>query len=222
MFFVVPQGIAELPGGSVGVMAFGLMFFLLLLLAGLSSSISLVEGLAASLIDKFKISRPKAIALFCSFGALGSVMFTLPMIVNPNLANDGTLGLTLVDLVDHWAFSYGLLIVGLLECLLVGWAFGAHKLRKHVNATSVFKLGAWYDWLIKAVIPALIIFVLVMGIRKEFTDGLYGMDFKENYADAFQWMAGSPMVILGMWIVVTVGMSLIFTTKGNYEKGDKS
>ena len=222
MFFVVPQGIAELPGGTAAVTGFGLMFFLLLLLAGLSSSISLVEGLASSLIDKYTIPRSKAIAIFCSLGALGSVMFTLPMIVNPNLANDGTLGLTLVDLVDHWAFSYGLLIVGLLECLLVGWAFGAHKLRNHVNRGSVFKLGGWYDWFIKILIPGLILFVLIYGIRREFTEGLYGMDYAENYADAFQWMASSPMVILGVWIAVTVGLSLVFTNLGNYKKGGRS
>ena len=218
MFFVVPTGIAQLPGGTGMVTAFGLMFFLLLLFAGLSSSVSLVEGLAASLIDKFRISRKKAITIFCIFGALGSCMFTLPQIVNPGLENDGTLGLTLVDLVDHWAFSYGLLIVGLLECLLVGWAFGAHKLRKHVNATSKWTLGGWYDWLIKLVIPALIVWVLFHAVKGEINSGLYGTSFADNFSDAFSWMAGSPAVILGVWVVVTVGMALVFTNAGNYKE----
>ncbi|MDX1632950.1 MAG: sodium-dependent transporter, partial [Thermoanaerobaculia bacterium] len=54
MFFVVPDGIGAMPGG---VRIFGFLFFLLLLMAGLSSSISLVEALSSAVIDKFRWSR---------------------------------------------------------------------------------------------------------------------------------------------------------------------
>ena len=53
-FFVIPEGIAAMP---VGVVAFGVLFFLLMLLAGLSSSISLIEGINCAMIDKFGWSR---------------------------------------------------------------------------------------------------------------------------------------------------------------------
>lgn len=216
MFFIVPKGIGQLPGGEPWVIAFGLMFFLLLLLAGLSSSVSLVEGLASSLIDKFRVSRAKALTVFCVFGFVGSAVFTLPQVVNPGLENDGTMGLTLLDLTDHWAFSYGLLIVGLLECLLLGWAFGVSRLRRHINATSRWHLGAWYDALIKFVIPALILFVLVWAVRAEFRDGLYGLSYADNFTSGFRWMAQSPLFILGFWLLVTVGLAAGFTLKGSY------
>lgn len=217
MFFIVPQGISEMPGGDPAVIGFGLMFFLLLLLAGLSSSVSLVEALASALIDKFKMSRTKAITIFCIFGAIGSSLFTLPHIVNPGLENDGTLGLTLVDLVDHWAFSYGLLIVGLLECLLIGWIFGVKRLRESINAHSRWKLGTGYDVLIRFVIPALILFVLGWSVMVEFRDGLYGSSYGPNFADAFRWMVSSPLVVLFSWLGITVGLAWVFTTRGNYE-----
>lgn len=215
MFFIVPTGIGQLPGGDPGVIGFGLMFFLLLLLAGLSSSVSLVEGLASSLIDKFNVSRARALTIFCIFGFIGSALFTLPQIVNPGLENDGTLGLTLLDLTDHWAFSYGLLIVGLLECLLVGWALGTTTLRDHINLTSKWKLGVWYDGLIKFVIPLLLILVLVWAVKDE-VGGLYGMDYAPNYTDAFSWMARSPIAVLAVWIAITVGMAGWFTSRGSY------
>jgi NSS family neurotransmitter:Na+ symporter len=224
MFFIVPAGIGQMPGGDPAVIAFGLLFFLLLLMAGLSSSVSLVEGLASALIDKFKISRGRAITIFCLLGAMGSMLFALPQVVNPGLENNGTLGLTLLDLVDHWAFSYGLLIVGLLECLLVGWAFGAGRLRKHINSTSRFTLGPWYDILIKFVIPGLLIWVLGYAIRNEFS-GLYGTDFSANFADGWKWLAGSPLAVLLSWIVVTVGLAAVFTLGGRYastgERGEE-
>jgi NSS family neurotransmitter:Na+ symporter len=216
MFFIVPTGIAQIPGGDPAVMAFGLLFFLLLLLAGLSSSVSLVEGLACALIDKFHIRRGRAITVFCIFGALGSSLFALPHIVNPGLENDGTLGLTLLDLVDHWAFSYGLLIVGLLECLLIGWVFGVNRIRDDINAHSRWRLGVWYDALIRYVIPVLILFVLGWSLVHEFKDGLYGLSFAPNFSEAFRWMAGSPWVVLFGWLAITVSVAAIFTRKGGY------
>ena len=221
MFFIVPQGISQMPGGDLGVIGFGLLFFLLLLLAGLSSSVSLVEGLAAALIDKFQIARSRAITIFCAFGFLGSIMFTLPHIVNPGLENDGTLGLTLVDLMDHWAFSYGLLIVGLLECLLIGWIFGIKKLRMNINATSRWTLGVWYDGLIRFVIPILIFLVLAWGVKNEFQNGLYGLSYGPNFAEAWKWMAGSPWVILFLWLAVTVILAFVFTRRGSYESDER-
>jgi NSS family neurotransmitter:Na+ symporter len=220
MFFIVPQGISQMPGGDPAVVGFGLMFFLLLLLAGLSSSVSLVEALASALIDKFKISRTRAITIFCIFGAVGSSFFTLPHIVNPGLEDDGTLGLTLLDLVDHWAFSYGLLIVGLLECLLIGWVFGAKRLRGSINEHSRWRLRSGYDVLIRFVIPALILFVLGWSVMVEFRDGLYGTAYAPNFTDAFRWMASSPMVVLFSWLGITIVMAWVFTTRGSYEPDD--
>jgi NSS family neurotransmitter:Na+ symporter len=220
MFFIVPQGISQMPGGDPAVMGFGLMFFLLLLLAGLSSSVSLVEGLACALIDKFHISRGRAITVFCVLGALGSCLFTLPQIVNPGLENDGTLGLTLLDLTDHWAFSYGLLIVGLLECLLLGWAFKLGKIRDDVNAHSRLPLLPMYDWFIRIVIPALIVFVLGWGVVQEFKNGLYGTAYAPNFTEGWKWMAGSPWVILFLWLAVTVGLAALFTSKGSYRSDE--
>jgi len=221
MFFIVPQGISQLPGGDPAVMAFGLLFFLLLLLAGLSSSVSLVEGLASALIDKFRISRARAITVFCIVGAVGSCLFALPQVVNPGLEDDGTLGLTLLDLVDHWAFSYGLLIVGLIECLLLGWTWSVRRIREDVNAYSRWTIRSGYDTLIRYVIPALILFVLVWSVGQEVKNGLYGTAYAPNFSDAWKWLAGSPWVVLFLWLGITVGLAAVFTSRGAYRSIDQ-
>lgn len=175
-FFVIPEGIARMPGGPLLVSAFGVLFFVLLLLAGVTSSVSLVEGLASALIDKFSSSRGALVRIFAAVGCLGSVAFALPLIVDPSLASNGTLGLTLIDLVDHWAFGYGLLIGGLMECILVGWVFGAKRLREHINIHAKIKLPALFDLLIKWVIPAVLLFIIGSSAWQELK-GLYGHDF---------------------------------------------
>lgn len=213
-FFTVPQGIAGLPGGPMMVTVFGVLFFVLLLFAGLSSSVSMVESLTSSLVDKFRISRSRAIVAVCLGGALGSTVFALPQVVDPALVDNGTLGLTLLDLTDHWAFSYGLLIVGLSECLLLGWLFGVRRIRESVNATSVWRLGPWFDVLIRFVIPVAILVILVTSAWRELSGRIYGSSYIENFSPPWPWLAFLPNAIPLLWLAGSGALAFFLTHKG--------
>ncbi len=218
MFFIIPKGIGQLPGGTGPVTTFGVMFFLLLLLAGLTSSVSLVEALVAAMRDKFGWRRLKTIAVVGAIGFLGSAAFALPQVVNPGLENDGTMGLTLLDMVDHWAFSHGLLIIGLFECIFVGWVLGADRIREHLNGNSSVRLGTWFNALIKFVIPILLVFILGYSVRNEITGGLYGTGFSSNYGAGYGFMRFFPFMILGFWFISSTVVSIILTRAGGYAK----
>jgi NSS family neurotransmitter:Na+ symporter len=212
-FFIIPRGIGELPAGEA---LFGVLFFTLLLLAGLTSSVSLVETIVSSMKDNFRWSRKKTVAIAAALGFIGSACFALPHVVNPGLENDGTMGLTLLDLVDHWVFSYGLLFVGFCQCILVGWVLGAHKIREFVNGNSRMRLGIWFDVLIKFAIPGALLYVLIYGIVGEFQNGLYGMDYGENYSTPYGWMRNAPIVVFVLWFLgCTVG-GILLTKKGEF------
>jgi neurotransmitter:Na+ symporter, NSS family len=204
MFFVIPQGIAAMPRA---VVVFGLIFFLLLLMAGLSSSISLIEGLCCAMIDKFGWPRRQTLAVACLVGVAGSALFALPVVVDSRLAGDGTLGFSLVDLIDHWAFSHGLLIVGLVECLILGWKLPVARLRAHLNRASRFRLPAAFDWLIKLVIPAALAVILGTSIYSKLRGGIYGHDL------AFDHLRGLPVAAFVAWLVGSLGVALLFTLK---------
>ncbi|RMH69642.1 MAG: hypothetical protein D6675_12125 [Gemmatimonadetes bacterium] len=213
MFFVVPQGIAEFPG--ISMIIFGLMFFFLLFIAGLTSSISLVEALISAVIDKFNVPRRQVLIPAVILGSLGSILFALPMVVDSGLNSDGTLGLTLLDLTDHWAFSYGLMIMGLIECVLIGWVFGAENIREHLNANSPIQIHWTFNWLIKLVIPGIILFVLGFSIWGEYQNGLYGHDFVvENLAVA---NILHVLVFLGWLIIPIVGAAVLTSLKAGKE-----
>ena len=205
IFFVVPHGIAEMPGG---VVAFGVLFFLLLLMAGLTSSISLVEGLNSALIDKFGWPRKKTLLVSGLIGLAGSSMFALPIIMDPDLTWNGTVGLTLIDLVDHWAFSYGLLIVGLVECLLIGWMLPIEKLRQQLNRHSRFHLPRAFNWLIKVVIPLALLVVLATSSFQEVTSGIYGFHERRPAEERLL-----PFLALGFWFVATSVFAVWLTLK---------
>ena len=211
MFFIVPKGIATLPAGA---QVFAIGFFFLLLIAGLTSSISLLEAVVSAAHDKFKAKRMKTLLICSVFGFAGSVCFAIPKVIDNGLVQGGTLGLTLLDLVDHWAFTYGLLIVGLLECIVIGWVMGSEKIKDFVNLNSRIKLGAWFDILLRFVVPGLILFVLVWVISQE--DGIYGHKAVSGISDTSKWLSYLPLSALLIWaIATTVGAYLLSKAKGH-------
>lgn len=209
-FFIAPEGIGQLPGGPPVVTSFGVLFFLLLLLAGLSSSVSMVEALVAALREKFDLHRGATTTAICTAGILGSWVFALPHVVDPQLHGHGTLGMTLFDLIDHWAFDYGLLLVGLSQALLLARHRRIERLRRSLDARSPRKLGPAFDILVGRVIPVLLTALLVWSLVAEVRAGLYGAD--ATFADGWSRLATvAPGAALLLWLTVPTGLAILLT-----------
>ena len=109
----------------------GVLFFLSLFTIGVDSAFFLTHGgVVAPLADKFGWNHKKLTLGICIIGFLVGLLYCTQA------------GLYWLDIIDRAVSFYGLLITGLLACLVVGWVFGARKLREHINATSDFKVGA--------------------------------------------------------------------------------
>jgi len=216
--YVVPVGIANFPALQT---MFAVMFFFLLLIAGLSSSISIIESPVAAISDKFGWSRKRSLLTVAGFGAAGSVLFALPIMLKQGGTPKQSIGLSLLELFDHWAFGYSLLVVGLVEAIAIGWGYGIKKLRTQINENARFKLGPWFDVLIKFVIPILIVTVLVLNVIKELgvtisAIGLNKAGFYKGDAGTYDGYSWLPMAIFFIWLVVTVVGAYFLTVKGSY------
>jgi NSS family neurotransmitter:Na+ symporter len=162
-FVVYPEAINQLPGGN---RIFGALFFLVLIVAGLSSAISLTEAFTCSICDKFNISRKKATSIICSIGALGSIVFCTRA------------GLLILDIFDHFINNYALVIGGILECMLIGWVLKSGVIRKHVNEVGTVKLWPIWDIAIRFVTPAMLAIILVGALFNEFSSRYEGYSVK--------------------------------------------
>ncbi|MGE4489746.1 MAG: sodium-dependent transporter [Kiritimatiellales bacterium] len=143
-FVVYPEAIRQLPVGSA---LFGILFFLVLLVAGLSSGISLIEAFTCALIDKFNCSRRKTVTVVCLLGFAGSLVFTTRA------------GLLVLDILDHFVTNYGLIAGGILECLLVGWLLKARTARDYVNGLGGLRLSPIWDLCVCWLTPAILLVI---------------------------------------------------------------
>ncbi|HWP24313.1 MAG TPA: sodium-dependent transporter [Candidatus Binatia bacterium] len=145
-FVAYPQAIALLPSFPE---LFGALFFLTLTVAGIASSISILEAFNAAVTDKFQIPRQTTVTMLSGLGFLTGIVFTTRN------------GLAWLDIVDHFLSHYGLFLACILQCVLVGWIAPIADLRDHVDRVSSVKIGRIFDFSIKYLIPGVLMVLLL-------------------------------------------------------------
>lgn len=187
VFTVYPVALMELPFGNW----LGVLFFSSLLMLGINSGFSIVEAIITGLNDAWERVPHSMVALIvCIFGAAVSVLFCMKS------------GLMWLDIVDHFVSgSFGLPLVGFMECLAVGLFFNIDEFRELVNERSELQIGDWWNVLIQVVIPALLLFLLASALLRE-AGGTYGNYQKvlpgaTTYAG---WYYFGTLLFLAFWI----------------------
>lgn len=174
--------------GGIGKL-FGVLFFICLVFAGITSSISLVEASSSAFIDKTGANRKKVVSLVCLVGYSISIIYTTGA------------GLYFLDIIDNFVNSYGIVSIGLLEAIAVGWFFGASKIREHTNPMSYFSVGKWWNVMIKFVTPAILTFMIISNVINEISKPYGG--YSQKALLAFGWSA----------VIIGIGLSLIISQR---------
>ncbi len=181
-FVTYPKAISLMPALAN---LFGIVFFSSLVIAGLSSAISLVEAFTSAVVDKFHYKRKTVVSVICVTGFLASIIFTAKS------------GLFWVDIVDHFITHYGLVIVGIIECVLIGWIWKADRLREHINHVSDKKLLPFWDICVRFITPIVLIILLIYDLFTEVS---------APYGD-YPWLA---IILIGRdWLIVTMIISFL-------------
>jgi NSS family neurotransmitter:Na+ symporter len=179
-FVAYPLLINEL--GSVGSII-GMIFFLMLLTLGIDSAFAMVEAAVSGITDKWEFPKGRVVVAFCVIG----FVLGLPLATGA--------GMHWIDIVDHWMGDVGLVTVALLQCLTVGWMFDVKKLWKYVNSVSEFRVGKWWIWFIRYLIPLCLIATLFFWFKSELT-----APFTSNYATPYPtwtlWVGGWGLLIV--------------------------
>ena len=160
LFITLPAVFSEMPMGIV----FGSLFFLLVLFAALTSSISLLEASVSFVVDKFNMNRKTAAAM------MGSLVFIvgLPSSMGMGALSHITLirDMNIMDSIDFFASNLLLPIGGFFLCIFLGWVWGIENAIKEATneGTLSFKLAGVWSFLIKFVAPIAILVVFIQGL----------------------------------------------------------
>jgi len=160
-FKVFPLIFSEMPGGQI----FGSLFFALLCVAAITSTISLLEVPVAYLIDERNWSRNKA--------ALLTGLITFLIGIPAALSTGGMEFFTKINFLGLFAIIFGnisLAIGALFICIFVAYIWGVKKAVKEIHSGNPrFNLRPLWAFSVKYLSPAAIIIILITLIKKIIT-----------------------------------------------------
>jgi len=156
MFVTLPAVFASMPMGII----FCIVFFLLVIFAALTSSISMLEVAISYFVDEKQKSRIPTTLLIGLFIFILGIPASLSMGAWKDLSLIGNLNF--FDLYDKLTSNILLPTGGFLLCIFVGWVLKAEEAVKEIESSGVqFKLAGLWCFLIKYVVPAAIFIVLI-------------------------------------------------------------
>jgi NSS family neurotransmitter:Na+ symporter len=163
VFIVLPGIFQKLPFGNI----FALIFFVLLGVAALTSTISVLEVIVAFLVEELKMTRRKAtIAATLTVSVLGVVtVWSLG-----GLGNFTILDKNIFSLLEYLTANIMLPLGGLFIVLFIGWFFSPQRTRKELTNDGELKAGyiPLYMFIVKFVAPVAIamVFLYSLGLFK--------------------------------------------------------
>ena len=159
MFITLPKVFNDMTLGGV----IGAVFFLLVLFAALTSSISLMETNVSILRDKFGWSRKKSTLIITVYVLiLGSIV---SLGFGP-LSFIKIIGLGLLDFFDFLSNSVLMPIVAILTCICVGHFVGGKVISDEVELNAPFKMKKFYTIMLKWIAPVFLVLVLAFAVSE--------------------------------------------------------
>ncbi|MEG0620600.1 MAG: sodium-dependent transporter [Raoultibacter sp.] len=164
MFIILPQVFQNM--GAIAPI-FGCIFFLLVLFAALTSSISLVETCVSIVQDGAGWSRKRALL------TVTGVLVVCGIVVNMGYSSLSFIeplgeGTSILDLFDFLSNSVMMPIAALMTCIFVGWILKPKILADEVKQSSPFKLERAWAIMVKYVAPVLVVVILVAYTAQQF------------------------------------------------------
>ena len=159
VFMALPNVFPQMPGGYI----FGVLFFTLLAVAALTSTISLLEVVVAYLVDTHKVERKKA-------AILSAVVITLIGMVaslsNGVLDHIKIFGDNIFDFIDHTTANYFLTFAALISVIFLAWNLDKRVVEKQLTNNGTVKanyMGIFF-FLVKFVAPIGIVLVFLFQV----------------------------------------------------------
>ncbi len=177
---------------------FGFIWFMLLFLAGITSSVSLAQPAIAFLEDEFNINRTKAVKIF------GVVTFFLcqPVIF--------LLGKGVVNELDFWGGTFSLVLFATIETVLFAWVFGMDKAWEEIHHGADMRVPRIYRFIIKYVTPLFLFAILGFWFYQE---GLPTILMENVPAENKPFVLGTRIFILIIFVALAILVKIAWSKR---------
>ena len=177
---------------------FGAVWFLLLFVAGITSSVSLAQPAIAFLEDEFDLNREKAVKIF------GVVAF---ICCQPAIF---LLGKGVVNELDFWGGTFCLVLFATVETILFTWVFGMDKAWDEMHHGSDLAIPKIYRFIMKYVTPFFLITILVSWFVK---DGIPVILMRNVSAADKPFVLGTRLFLIFLFVMIAILVKVAWRRK---------
>lgn len=161
MFITIPKVLVSMGFGTPA----GILFFLLVFLAALTSNISLTETCVGTLTDELGWSRRKSTLVFGVYAVLLGSLASLGYGVLGDLK---IIGMQVLDFLDFISNSVMMPIAALAICILVVRNIGLKTMADEFERNSAFKRKPVYNFSMKYLAPFALVVILISSVLSAF------------------------------------------------------
>ena len=133
------------------------LLFLAILFAGITSALGFFEPMLNSTSNKLGWSRKKTATVLSIVGCLFSLILTTGI------------SSYLVGIIDSFVNQFGILLLIGIQCIIFAWFYGVDKFLPALNQFSTFKVGKLWKFIIKYLLPIVLIIIWAVGIVQLFS-----------------------------------------------------
>lgn len=161
MFVTLPKVFDAMPGGTV----IGAAFFIMVLLAALTSSISLMETIVSIFMDKLKLDRKVSCLIVLGI----SVLLGVPSSLGYSAWSEfKILGMQVLDFFDFASNNIMMPLIALVTCIFVSFFIKPKTVIDEVELSGKFKWRGLFAVVIKYIAPVCILVILVSSVLSAF------------------------------------------------------
>ncbi len=211
-FAALPNVFAMMPGGQL----FGFLWFFMLFLAAITSSLSMLQPVNAFLKEGLGLDKFKATALLFTVSSVGTLFVVYY-----------SKGLSALDTIDFWAGEFCIVILALVQAIMYGWVLGTARGKAELDNGAQLRVPNFVQFVLKYVTPAYLIAILAGYLFAPSGDGKSSAFFErindimkpDNFVQRI-----SILIVLGtlvmLWIMVYFA-GRRWEAEGRYSKLDE-
>lgn len=192
-FITMPLIFSHIPFGAI----FGFLWFFLLFIAAITSSLSLIQPVIAFLEEGLGMSRKTSSTILGFLSFLGSAFIAY-----------FSAGLKALDTMDFWVGTFMVFVLAGTELILGAWIFGADKLLAQAQKGSLIRLPKIINFLLKYVSPIYLLVVFVAWANQKVP----------GYAKTLKTDTVAQMTIYFILAIIVFFLVLIHIAVGRWKK----
>lgn len=156
VFKILPEIFFQMDYGVI----LGSVFFSLLFIAGMTSAVGLFQVPTASIQESLKISRRKSAIIV--FGLI--MVIGIPSALSYTPISIEIYQMNFLDFMDELFGVYGIILAELIFVISVTWFMNKKMILENLNKNSKYTFPNWTIYMIKFVVPILIIWTIISSI----------------------------------------------------------